>query len=89
MRSSAANSMDVRPTVRFYYIVRGGKDNHGKEFVTQVDVRTSRRDAEVVHRDAVVMPGDWVRLFEVKGRTSYGKPEFNSRLLKSRVEPAN
>lgn len=87
MRTSTNNwNCDPRrPTTTFFYIVRGWKDDHGKERVTQTDVRTSRRDAEFVYRNAFIMEGDFVRLYEVDGRTSYASPEFKSRLLKNRV----
>ena len=85
MRSSTGNTMTNRPTATFYYVVRGWRDNHGKDRVTQVDLRTNRRDAIALFRKVEKWDNkDFIRLYAVDGRTTHANPDFSARLLKTR-----
>lgn len=87
MRSSAHNLTNItnRPTVEFFYIVRGRTNRRRKETVEQVDVRTNRNDAETVFRKIIMNEDGFVRLYRVAGRTKSAMPDFNARLLQQRV----
>ncbi len=85
----------VRPTVRFWQIVRGWRDDKGNYHVTTVEVRTNRRSAKRRYNTLMTEPRtrkdvrrasfNFVRLFAVDARTSHVEPELNTTLLDERI----
>lgn len=86
MRTSEQNMEWMRrPTVKFFYVVIGTKDDHGKLSVEKVNVYTNRRSAD--RRFNLVGLSDrncFVSLYEVDGRTKYASPEFKASHTKIR-----
>lgn len=95
MLTSGQNRESFRPTVKFWQVVRGWRDDHGNDHVTTVEVRTSLRKAQKLFNTISLPENPWkdrkrtvynfVRLYEVSAKTRYSiLPDFDVKLVWSR-----